>query len=45
MELNFLPVNIFQETPEVTFLEASIKGSNCSDFIIHKGVAKLLLLI
>tara|TARA_B100001250_G_C19737594_1_gene761508 strand:+ start:477 stop:974 length:498 start_codon:yes stop_codon:yes gene_type:complete len=39
MELNFVPVNIFRETPEVTFLDASIKGSNGSDVVIHRGGA------
>ena len=39
MELNFLPVNIFKETPAVTFLDASIKGSNGSDVVIHRGRA------
>ena len=39
MELNFVPVNIFRETPEVTFLDASVKGSNGSDVVIHRGGA------
>ena len=39
MELNFVPVNIFRETPEVTFLGASVKGSNGSDVVIHRGGA------
>ena len=39
MELNFVPVNIFRETPSVTFLDASIKYSNCSDVVIHRGSA------
>ena len=39
MEINFIPVNIFRETPEVTFLDASIKGSNGSDVVIHRGGA------
>ena len=39
MELNFVPVNIFRETPEVTFLDASVKGSNASDVVIHREEA------
>ena len=39
MELNFVPVNIFRETPEVTFLDASVKDSNGSDVVIHRGGA------
>ena len=39
MELNFIPVNIFKETPAVTFLDASVKGSNGSDVVIHRGGA------
>jgi len=39
MKLNFVPVNIFRETPEVTFLDASVKGSNGSDVVIHRGGA------
>ena len=39
MELNFVPVNIFRETPAVTFLDASIKYSNGSDVVIHRGRA------
>ncbi len=36
MKLNFLPVKVFRETHEVTFLDASIKGSNGSDVVIHR---------
>ena len=39
MKLNFVPVNIFRETPEVTFLDASVEGSNGSDVVIHRGGA------
>ena len=39
MELNFVPINIFRETPEVTFLDASVKCSNGSDVVIHRGGA------
>ena len=39
MELNFVPINIFRETPSVTFLDASINYSNGSDVVIHRGRA------
>ena len=39
MELNFIPINIFRETPEVTFLDASVEDSNCIDVVIHRGGA------
>ena len=39
MELKFIPINIFRETPQVTFLDASVKGSNGSDVVIHRGGA------
>ena len=39
MELNFVPINIFRETPEVTFLDASINDSNGSDVVIHRDGA------
>ena len=39
MKLNFVPVNIFRETPEVTFLDASVEDSNGSDVVIHRGGA------
>tara|TARA_Y100001968_G_scaffold330878_1_gene383867 strand:+ start:1552 stop:2061 length:510 start_codon:yes stop_codon:yes gene_type:complete len=39
MELNFIPVNIFRETPEVIFLDATIKTSNGSDVVMHRGRA------
>ena len=39
MKLTFVPVNIFRETPEVTFLDASVKDSNGSDVVIHRGGA------
>ena len=39
MELNFVPLNTFRETHEVTFLDASVQGSNGSDVVIHKGEA------
>tara|TARA_B100000945_G_scaffold44820_1_gene30746 strand:+ start:466 stop:975 length:510 start_codon:yes stop_codon:yes gene_type:complete len=39
MKLKFVPINIFRETPQVTFLDASVKGSNGSDVVIHRGGA------
>ena len=39
MELQFVPVNIFRETASVTFLDASVNGSNGSDVVIHRGGA------
>ncbi len=37
--LNFVPTHIFRETPQVTFFDASVKGSNGSDVVIHHGSA------
>lgn len=37
--LKFLPTNIFRETPQVTFFDAGVKGSNGSDVVIHHGNA------
>ncbi len=37
--LNFLPINAFRETPQVTFFDAGVKGANCSDVVIHHGNA------
>ena len=39
MELRFFPINIFRETPKVTFFDAGIVGSNGSDVVIHSGEA------
>ncbi len=39
MELTFTPINIFRQTHEVTFLDASVKGSNGSDVVINRGGA------
>ena len=39
MELRFFPVNIFRETPKVTFFDAGINKSNGSDVVIHSGKA------
>ncbi len=37
--LNFLPINVFRETPQVTFFDSGVKGSNGSDVVIHPGGA------
>ena len=39
MELKFFPINIFRETPKVTFFDAGIDNSNGSDVVIHSGEA------
>ena len=39
MELRFFPINIFKETPKVTFFDAGIDISNGSDVVIHSGEA------
>ena len=37
--LNFVPTHVFRETPQVTFFDAGVKGSNGSDVVIHHGSA------
>ncbi|MDA9746397.1 hemagglutinin, partial [Prochlorococcus sp. AH-736-K20] len=39
MELRFFPINVFRETPKVTFFDAGINISNGSDVVIHSGEA------
>ena len=39
MRLNFLPIHVFRETPQVSFFDAGIKKSNGSDIVIHHGKA------
>ena len=39
MELRFFPINVFRETPKVTFFDACIDSSNSSDVVIHSGEA------
>ena len=39
MELRFFPINIFRETPKVTFFDAGIDSYNGSDVVIHSGKA------
>ena len=40
MELRSFPINVFRETPKVTFFDASIYSSNGSDVVIHSEEAK-----
>ena len=37
--LNFVHSNVFRETPQVTFFDVGVKGSNGSDVVIHHGSA------
>ena len=39
MLLNFVPINVFRETPQVSFFDAGVKESNGSDVVIHYGNA------
>ena len=39
MRLNFMPIHVFRETPQVSFFDASVKKSNSSDVVIHHGNA------
>ena len=39
MNLNFIPIQIFRETPNVTFFDADIKNSNGTDIVIHRNGA------
>ena len=39
MELRFFPINVFRETPKVTFFDAGINTSNGNDVVIHTGEA------
>ena len=42
MRLNFVPTHVFRETPQVSFFDAGVKGSNGSDVVIHHGNASHL---
>ena len=35
MRLKFIPIHVFRETPQVSFFDAGVKGSNCADIVIH----------
>ena len=39
MELKFFPINVFRETPKVTFFDAGIDTSNGCDVVMHLGEA------
>ncbi len=39
MRLNFVPTHVFRETPQVSFFDAGVKGSNGSDVVIHHSNA------
>ena len=39
MHLNFLPIRMFRETPQVTFFDAGVRTSNGCDVVIHNGSA------
>ena len=39
MRLIFVPTHVFRETPQVSFFDAGVKGSNGSDVVIHHGNA------
>lgn len=39
MKLSFVPIHVFRETPSVTFFDASVRGSNGSDVVVHHGPA------
>ena len=35
MLLHFVPIHVFRETPQVSFFDAGVNGSNCADVVIH----------
>ena len=35
MRLEFIPIHVFRETPQVSFFDAGVKGSNGADIVIH----------
>ena len=35
MLLHFVPIHVFRETPQVSFFDAGINGSNGTDVVIH----------
>ena len=35
MRLKFIPIHVFRETPQVSFFDAGVKGSNGADIVIH----------
>ena len=39
MLLHFVPIRVFRETPQVSFFDAGVNGSNGSDVVIHHNNA------
>ena len=39
MHLEFTPIQIFRETPQVTFFDAGVRASNGCDVVMHRGSA------
>ena len=35
MRLNFIPIKVFRETPQVSFFDAGVNVSNGADVVIH----------
>ena len=35
MRLNFIPIHMFRETPQVSFFDAGVKETNGADIVIH----------
>ena len=35
MRINFIPIHVFRETPQVSFFDTSRKETNASDIVIH----------
>tara|TARA_Y100001968_G_scaffold77143_1_gene68501 strand:+ start:164 stop:319 length:156 start_codon:yes stop_codon:yes gene_type:complete len=36
MILQFVPIRVFRETPHVSFIDASVDGSNGADVVVHQ---------
>ena len=39
MLLHFVPIRVFRETPQVSFFDAGVNGSNGADVVIHHNNA------
>jgi hypothetical protein len=39
MRLQFVPIHLFRETPQVIFFDASVPHSNGTDVVVHHGPA------
>ena len=35
MRLNFIPIHVFRERPQVSFFDASVRETNGADIVIH----------